>query len=225
MAEPIPEATTTSADAAPAAAPAEDEGPGIAGWWRIDLDSSGLQLWAGATHPLGGGSVALASDIYVFGTFGEFDIGPAITAGPALITPMLGFQADFAAQHAQALVPQLYTIVSGGSVYFESWIQIYLQDMFNDGQMDFFHTRDFLLFNVSDTVGLGPEIDINFALSNKPVNMDGEEKTVYFLPIGPHVKLAYGTGSVLELFVGYDVAAKSVDHDKLAGRFTFVQTF
>ena len=134
-----------------------------------------------------------------------------------------GFAIDFAPQHAASLIPQLYTIVNGGPVYFESWIQVFFQDMFNEGTLDYLHTRDFLLYNASDVVGIGAEIDINLALKNKETLT--ADKTVFYLPIGPHLKLAYGAGSTLELFVGYDVAAKDQGKDKLAGRFTFVQTF
>ena len=64
--------------------------------------------------------------------------------------------------------------------------------------------------------------DANLALNNKE-NVGDE--TVYWLPVGPHVKLNYGENSTLELFVGYDLVAKDQDKDDLAGRFTFVQTW
>jgi hypothetical protein len=226
--EPAAVEPVAKGDVAPVEAPPpEPEPSGITGWFRIDSDWGGLQLWAGASHPLSEG-LSLATDIYVFSgaeSYGEFDIGPAIAAGPVILTPMIGFQINFTTQRAFALVPQLYTIVDAGPVYFESWIQVYLQDMFSaddDTVIDFLHTRDFLLFKASDYVALGAEIDINFALKNKDLVND---KTVYWMPIGPHLKLNYGEASTLELFVGYDVAAKDQGKDKLAGRFTFVQTW
>jgi hypothetical protein len=196
----------------------------VTGWFRIDSDLGGLQLWAGAAHPLSD-TVSLATDIYVFGSLGEFDIGPAIVAGPVVITPMLGLQINWAAARAVALVPQLYTILDGGSVYFESWIQIYLQDMFVEGSLDYLHTRDFLLFKASDHVALGVEADLNIALKNGGVDVDGDEAEILWLPVGPHLKLHYGEGSTLELFAGYDIAAEDFDRSKLAGRITFVQTW
>jgi len=115
--------------------------------------------------------------------------------------------------------------VNGGAIYFESWFQFYIYAPFDDTATDYMHTRDFLLYNISDQVGLGVELDINLALSNKPLNADGDETALLFFPIGPHLKLFYGEGSTLELFVGYDIAADDFDKNKLAGRFTFVQTF
>src|SRR5258706_4823911 len=114
-AEPAPAAPAAAPEAAPAAAPAAPAGPTPApGWMRIDSDFFGLQLWGGGTLPLVDG-VGLAMDIYVnqnTASYGEFDLGPAITAGPLVLTPMIGFQMDWTTRRAAALVPQLY--VTGG---------------------------------------------------------------------------------------------------------------
>jgi hypothetical protein len=223
--EPAVEPVAKGDEAPVEAPPPEAEAPsGIAGWFRIDSDLGGLQLWAGASHPLGDG-LALATDIYVYGTVGEFDIGPAFSLGPAVLTPMVGLQIDWSEQKAISFVPQLYTIVDGGSLYFESWIQVFFNDMFVDDATNIFHTRDFLLFKASDYVAIGLEVDLNYAFSNAPTDADGEENAVVWLPVGPHLKLSYGEGSTLELFAGYDLAAESFDANKLAGRFTFVQTW
>jgi len=226
VAVPAQDSAANPPEAQPAA-PAEEPGSDITGWFRIDSDWGFLQLWAGAAHPLSEG-LSLATDIYVTGNLGEFDIGPAITLGPAVITPMLGLQIDWTKQKAAALVPQFYTIVDGGPVYFESWIQVYLYDVFDKSTLSFLHTRDFVLFKASDVVSIGVEGDLNLALSNKGTATypaDAHGKTVWWLPIGPHLKLKYGKTSTLELFAGYDVVAKDQGKDKLAGRFTFVQTW
>jgi hypothetical protein len=235
-AEPMPAPETTAVepvakgDEAPVEAPPpEEEAPsGTTGWFRIDSDIGGLQLWAGASHPLTD-RLSLATDIYVYGdasaSYGEFDIGPAISLGPIVLTPMIGFQINFTTQRAAAVVPQLYTILDAGPLYFESWIQIYIYDAFaadGDTTSDFLHTRDFLLLKLGDALAVGLEVDANFALNNK---MNFGDETVYWLPVGPHVKLNYGEASTLELFVGYDLVAKDQDKDDLAGRFTFVQTW
>jgi hypothetical protein len=236
-AEPMPAPETAAVepiakgdDAPVEAPPPEEEASGITGWFRIDSDGGGLQLWAGAAHPLTD-NLSLATDIYVYAgadaqSYGEFDIGPAIALGPVILTPMIGFQINFTAQRAAAVVPQLYTIIDAGPIYFESWIQVYLYDMFaadDTTALDFLHTRNFLLFKASDYLALGAEIDANFALTNKEEFAAGE--TVYWLPVGPHIKLNYGEASTLELFVGYDLAADDQGKDDLAGRFTFVQTW
>jgi hypothetical protein len=205
-------------------APVEDGGSDVTGWFRIDMDPSGLQLWAGATHPLSD-TVGLASDIYVVGSIGELDIGPTFTAGSLIITPMVGLAIDFAAQHAVSFIPQLYLIADGDAIYFEFWSQLFLSDMFQPAT-DYIHLRGFPLYKASEQVAIGVEVDANINIKNKPPNADmDDEVTLAWLPVGPHLKLFYGGSSTLELFVGYDVAAENTGNDKLAGRFTFVQTW
>jgi len=231
-AEPAPDYGATSAgsvDALPPPPPPEaEEGPGITGWFRIDSDFGNLQLWAGATHPLSD-SIGLASDIYVVGTVGEFDLGITIAAGPALFTPMIGIGFDWGQQKALFLAaPQLFTIVDTGGIYFESWIQLFLYDVFTSGVTDYLHLRKILLYEASDVVALGVEADFNIAVGNAPPNADmTDEQTLLWLPIGGHVKLNYGEASTLQLFLGYDVVGDDarLDGHNLAGRFTFVQTW
>ena len=118
--------------------------------FRIDDDYQfGIQLWAGATHSLGGG-VGLATDIYLAegepgvykgpgglpvanSWYGEFDIGPAFTFGPLSLTPMAGIGYDWGAKHVTALnLPQLYTILNTDSIYIESWIWTLLYSPFKE---------------------------------------------------------------------------------------------
>jgi hypothetical protein len=75
-------------------------------------------------------------------------------------------------------------------------------------------------------IAIGLEVDANIALKNAPVDAMGEELALYWLPIGPHIKMAAGASSTIELFVGYDLGPEEVNGDRrLAGRFTFTQTF
>ena len=69
---------TPPADAAPVDGEEEEEG-GTSGWFRIDTDGLQTQFWVGATHSVG--SFDIASDIYVVGSFAEFDIGPSFSIG------------------------------------------------------------------------------------------------------------------------------------------------
>ena len=65
----------------------EKEKEETAGWFRLDSDALGLQLWAGAVHSVG--PVDIASNIYVNSeSFGELDIGPAFSFGPVSLLPM-----------------------------------------------------------------------------------------------------------------------------------------
>jgi hypothetical protein len=221
--EPAPMAETQPAEMGPMPEPSRTTD--VTGWFRIDDDKGGLQLWAGATHPIG--DLSLASDIYVVGATGEFDLGLTFTVAEGLsMTPMVGYTFDFGLQQSANLaLPQLYTIYDGSSLYLESWIQVFFLSPFVSTATDYLHTRDFLLYKASHHVALGLEVDAEIALKNPPFKTDGTKAALYFLPVGPHFKIHYGAGSTLELFAGYDVMAKDQGKHQLAGRFTFVQTW
>jgi len=241
-----PAADASATPAAPAAAPATppaDAPP--ASYFRIDHDYAfGLQLWAGATYPLGEG-IGLASDIYIaevaaggyqdksrttyvpgFSWYGEFDIGPALTFGPLSLTPMVGIGFDWAAKHVNALnAPQLYTILNTDKIYIESWIWTFLYSPFKQQDFDnYFHTRDWILYKLSGTVAIGPQIELWTNLQDKVSGHKG----VTSLPVGGHVDLSYGTGNTLGLFVGYEANKFGRDlrgGNAAVGRFTFVHNF
>lgn len=215
---------------------ADEGGGGIDGWFRIDTDGLGTQIWVGATHDLGG--LAIATDIYVVGAEAEFDLGIAFDVGPVALLPMVGIVFDFSGQRTDGLiVPQLFTIIDAGGIYFESWIQIFLNGMFNEAddgtgtivkEMDYLYTRNFLLLGVSDDVQLGPQFELGFALTETPVNMDGDDAAIYYFPVGGRLNLAYGENNTLGLFLGYDVMGGETSEsapNNLAGRFTFIRTW
>jgi hypothetical protein len=215
------------------AKPAEPEDEPIPGWFRLDSDGLGLQLWAGATHSLG--PVDLATDIYVTsGTFGEFDVGPAIVAGPLTVTPMVGVGFDWGQKRTVSFIPQLYTILDVGPLYFESWIQTFLNSPLVAEANDDFYTRDFILVKLGSVIAVGPQVEATLALNH-------DRDTLASLPVGGHVNLNYGPADRLELFLGYEtqrqarqVATASLDpatgdprtRDRgLVGRFTYVHTW
>ncbi len=241
-----PEQAATEPPAPPAEAPApppaeaEPVSTPVPSYFRIDHDYLfGLQLWAGATYPLGD-SVGLATDIYIAENYpsvgvaedgsvsvaplswwGEFDIGPAFTFGPVALTPMVGIAFDWAAKKAVAINgPQLYTIVNTDSIYFESWIWTVLYSAFDkQGANDYIHTRNWLLYKANDTIGVGPQVEYTY---------DMEAKNTLAFPLGGHVELGYGSGNSLGLFLGYELK-KSVrdgaDGAGAEGRLTFVHNF
>jgi hypothetical protein len=227
-AAPAPEPTPAPEPAAapPAEAPAaEEESAAPPSWFRIDSDGFGVQLWAGATHDLG--AFQLATDIYVVGTIGEFDIGPAFTFadGAVALTPMVGAQFDWYQKRMVSLVaPQLFTIVNLDSIYFESWIQAFIYSPFTDGAegADTLYTRDFLLYKVSDMFAIGPNVELNYGF-------DAGEITS--LPVGGAAMVGYGTGNTLLLALGYETnedarATAGGSGDRaIFGRFTFVHYF
>jgi len=214
-----------AAPAAPAAEPAAAAPAGPAGWFRIDADASGYQLWAGATHPLGEG-IGLATDIYLAfpGSLAEFDIGPAITGGPFTITPMLGYQVNFAEKKSAAIVPQLYVTGGPDPIYMEFWFQNYLNELFTDGGGTWVYTRLFVDYKLSPLIGIGPEIEPTFLLN-------GDSGLKSFLVGGNAMLFSYGTNSTLQLFLGYEtkeeaqVGASGATDRKLGGRFSFVHNW
>ena len=201
-----------------------DEGNPVEGWFRIDTDGLGTQFWVGATHPVGG--IGLASDIYVVDTFAEFDLGIAVSYNSVSLLPMVGMGFDFGKQEAESLIaPQLFTIIDADPVYFESWIQVFFNDMFDEGEEDDFYTRNFLLYNISDQVAFGPQIEATLAIKNKPLNKDMEEASLIALPVGARLNLNYGENNTLGLFLGFDAVAEEFNKSKFAGRFTFIRTW
>jgi hypothetical protein len=194
-----PEAEATAA--APAAAP-EEEAASIPGWFRIDSDAVGLQLWAGATHDVGG--IALATDMYVGigpgGNFGEFDIGPAFTVadGAVVLTPMIGAAFCWNDKRACNLVPQFYAVGGFGPIYFESWWQLFLPSVFVEDASNTLYTRHFLTYNVIDDLGVGPAIEPTFGLNN-------DQDTLVSFPLGAIAKLNYGEGNTFFGFLGYEM--------------------
>jgi hypothetical protein len=222
--------TPTSAPAGtpePAAAAPAPAGPTPApGWMRIDSDFFGVQLWGGGTLPLTDG-VGLAMDIYVNQnaiSYGEFDIGPAITAGPLTLTPMIGMQMDWTNRRAAALVPQFYATGSLGPMYTEFWFQFYDYKMF-DGASNQINMRLFSDYKISDYVALGPEIDLNYDSVGLP-NSKGDIKKVYNLPIGPNLMFSnLGLNSSLIGFIGYETGDPTGHKNHATGRLTYVHNF
>jgi hypothetical protein len=207
---------------------AEDDS-GISGYFRTDTDAAGTAIWFGATHTLGG--LDMVSDIYVVGPTGEFDIGPAFTlteseSSSLSINPMVGLVFDFENQNVTTFVPQFYTFLTAGSIYFESWIQAFLNSPFDDEVEDAFYTRNFVLYSLSDVVSVGPQIE-------PLIDLDGDNSGLTSLPVGGRINLAYGDDNTLGLFLGYELKedarktmddeGKEVDLDGIVGRFTFVR--
>jgi hypothetical protein len=229
--------------AAPAAPPADEVFP--AAWTRVDVDFIGLQLWAGATHPLSD-TIGLATDIYLnaplYGgvqTLGEFDIGPAFTVGKYTLTPMLGFQADIWHHHANSLVPQFYITGGGGDpIYMELWVQNYENQVFNKAQgTNNLYFRYFLDFTLGKYMALGPEIEALIGLNKAgktpnayapdlgSLKSSGSPNTLVALPVGLNLNFTnYGKNNTLMIFAGYETT-KTETHNHLAGRLTFIHNF
>jgi len=174
-------------------------------WFRVDSDGLGLQLWVGTTNNIGG--IDIATDVYVLdyeGTsFGEFDIGPSFSVGPASFIPMIGIGIDWTSQRFASLIaPQLFTIVDGDfPIYFESWIQFFINEPFVEGAGSSFYTRDFLLYKVTGDFHIGPQFETSLALN------PSAEETLASLQLGGRINYnAHGDWQgLLGLYLGYEL--------------------
>jgi hypothetical protein len=196
----------------------EDSTP-VRGWLRFDVDREGPRIWVGAVHSLGG--IDFASDIYFNGAYAVLDVGVVLGFGPVSFLPMVGMGFNFAEGEAANIIgPQLFTIIDTDPIYFESWVQLYFNEVFGTyagelrGPGNEFYTRNFLLYNVSDHFAIGPQMELDYDFSSGNLTS---------LPVGGGVNVHYGEHNTLSLYLGYDTQA--ADTDRLAGRFTFIRTW
>ena len=222
-----------------------EEESGVSGWFRTDTDSLGTQIWFGGSYPMG--SISIDSDIYVVGTFAEFDLGvgiPAVDSDSLSLTflPMVGIGFDYETANGPSslIAPQLFTYLTAGSIYFESWIQGFFNTPFNeDGQVvnheigdddsvehmveddivvDSIYTRDFILYSLTDNVAVGPQVEATIDL--------GDDGGLGSLVVGGRINLAYGENNTLGLFVGFETQMDEGSEDSgLTGRMTFFRTW
>jgi len=169
-------------------------------------------------------TVGIASDIYVnSGFLGEFDLGPSFIAGPMVITPMLGLQADWANRRMNSFVPQLYITGGPDPIYMEFWFQNYENQIFDKTYgTNTAYFRFFIDMKLGKYFGVGPEIEPLVALND---NAKAGSKSLISFPVGANIMLSsYGRNNVLYIFGGYETQDTSND-SHLAGRLTFVHNF
>ncbi len=190
---------------------------GTSGWFRVDTDSLGTQFWFGATHTVGG--VDIASDIYVVGKFAEFDIGPSFSFGNLAITPMVGIGFNLETTNVESLIaPQLFTIWTPSKLHLESWIQGFVNSVFDDEGSDSLYTRNFALYKAGEAFAFGPQVEATLALNEAA----GEGLTS--LPFGLRTNIGYDKNNTLALFLGYETKSQD-DVDNVVGRFTFIRSW
>ena len=202
---------------------AAEEESSVSGWFRTDTDSLGTQIWFGASHsPSFLGSLSLDTDIYVVDTFGELDVGvgiPVVDSDSLSLSflPMVGIGFDYAAPNGPSslIAPQLFTYLTAGSIYFESWIQGFFNSMFDEEAGDSLYTRNFVLLSLNDTLSVGPQVE---------VTLDLTEGELGSLAPGLRANVAYGENNTLGVFVGFETQ-KGDDDTGITGRMTFVRTW
>ena len=201
-----------------------EEESGVSGWFRTDTDSLGTQIWVGASHsPSFLGSLSLDTDIYVVDTFGELDIGLGIPVADSdslslSFLPMVGLGFDYAAPNGPSslIAPQLFTYLTAGSIYFESWIQGFFNSIFDEEAGDSLYTRNFLLLSLNDTLAIGPQVEVTIDL--------GDDGGLSSLIPGLRANVGYGENNTLGVFVGFETE-KGDDDTGITGRMTFVRTW
>ncbi len=209
-----------------------EEDSGISGWFRTDTDSLGTQLWFGGSYPAG--SISIDSDIYVVGTFAEFDLGVGIPVADSdslslTFLPMVGIGFDYESANSPStlIAPQLFTYLTAGSIYFESWIQFFFNTPF-DYDDDILYTRDFLLYSITDNIAIGPQVEVGLILSalDEEDGTTGLDSLIVGGRINIRINMAYGENNTLGLFVGYETQLDEDSEDTgLTGRMTFVRTW
>ena len=206
----------------------EEEASGVSGWFRTDTDSLGTQIWVGASHsPSFLGGLSLDTDIYVVGTFGELDLGlgiPVVDSDSLSLSflPMVGIGFDYAAADGPSslIAPQLFTYLTAGSIYFESWIQGFFNTPF-DYDDDVIYTRNFVLYSINDTVAIGPQVEVAVTLAT----LSPEDGTgLSSLAPGLRANVGYGENNTLGVFVGFETQ-KGDDETGITGRMTFVRSW
>ncbi len=139
------------------------EKPGVSGWFQVDVDSLGTYFLIGASHPIGG--VSIASNIYVNDHLGEFDLGvslPAVKGEDVSLDllPMLGVGFDYTgADGPDALFPQFFAFLTTPKIYFFHWTIGTLSTVFDDTAVNELYTRNFLTYSLNDTIAIGPQVE------------------------------------------------------------------
>ena len=208
---------------------AEEDASGASGWFRTDTDSLGTQIWVGASHsPSFLGGLSLDTDIYVVGTFGELDLGlgiPVVDSDSLSLSflPMVGIGFDYESANGPSslIAPQLFTYLTAGSIYFESWIQGFFNSPF-DYADDSIYTRNFLLLSLNDTLSVGPQVEVTLDLTGGKISS---------IAPGLRANIGYGENNTLGIFVGFEAVPQEDDEGEeieqtgITGRMTFVRTW
>jgi hypothetical protein len=215
-----------------------DDGNYADAWLRLDADRVGLQLALGSTPSLGPldlaidvvasqaypGAVDPSQSVAYNAALGDdyraptvrLELGPALSWGGLFVLPKLGIGYDFERERFAPLVPQAIIIVQAGPAYLESWLQLFLYDLFEDGAQDSFYTRNQLLVALNEPLSLGVELDATIVVQN------GAGDAGRSFPVGVVGNVQVVRAVTLGLFLGYETQpeARNGRHDFAAGRLT-----
>lgn len=228
----LTQTSVSRADCLDACAGDDIEDP--SGHFRLDVDRFGLQAWALGQFPINN-DVAFAGNIYAiepgstttddsaraaWRPYSRVDTGVIFRLGVLELFPKLGLGMDFGTTDAVTLVPQLFAIVRGGPVHFETWNQFFISTLFESGAVDVYYTRNQLLVSPWSFIGFGVQMELTLAINNRP----GDIKMS--LPVGGTIQLQPSRTDVIQAFIGgeTDDGAANGGHG-LTGRLTYVHTF
>ena len=196
-----------------------EEKPGVSGWFQVDVDSLGTYFLIGASHPIGG--VSIASNIYVNDHLGEFDLGvsfPAVKSDSVSLdlVPMLGVGFDYTgADGPDALFPQFFAFLNAPDIFFFHWTIGTLSTVFDDESVNELYTRNYLTYSINDTISIGPQAEAVFVFADdldKPLKLN----------FGGRINIGYGTANTLGIYVGYETK-KEEGETGLTGRMNFTR--
>ena len=198
-----------------------EEKPGVSGWFQIDVDSLGTYFLVGANHPIGGGDVSIASNIYVNDHLGEFDLGvtlPVVKSDSVSLAlqPMLGVGFDYTGSDGpDALFPQFFAFLNAPDIFFFHWTIGTLSTVFDDESVNELYNRSFLTYSLNDTIAIGPQVESVFVFADdldKPLKLN----------FGGRINIGYGTANTLGIYVGYETK-KEEGETGLTGRMNFTR--
>ena len=199
------------------------EKPGVSGWFQIDVDVLGTYFLIGASHPVGG--VSIASNIYINDkdmdkNTGEFDLGvtiPVVTSDNVSLAlqPMLGIGFDYTgADGPDALYPQIFAFLNAPNIFFFHWTIGSVSTIFDDKSINDIYTRNYLTYSLNDTIAIGPQVEAVIGL--------GDESEIWSLTAGGRINIGYGIANTLGIYVGYETK-KTEGETGLTGRMNFTR--
>lgn len=212
--------STAFADSHETEGEAAEEKPSPSGWFQLNVDSLGTYFLVGASHPIGG--ISIASNIYVNDHLGEFDIGvpiPAVTGDnlSLIILPMLGVGFDYTtANGPDALFPQIFAFLPAGKIYGFHWTIGTVRSIFDDESLNEVYTRNYLTYALNETVAVGPQAEAVLGL--------GDGGGLWALNFGGRLNIGYGENNRLGIYVGYETK-KEEGETGLTGRMNFTRTW
>ncbi len=220
------ERTSPEAEAAgmsPEAEAMEEKSP-ITGWFQVDVDSLGSYFLIGASHPVGG--ISIASNIYINdvnkGKYtGEFDLGVTVPvvandSMSLLLQPMVGVGFDYkSVDNPDALYPQIFAFLNAGDIFLFHWTISTFSTIFDEDSTNELYNRSYLTYSLNDTIAIGPQVESVFVFAD-------ELDKPLLLNFGARLNIGYGKANTLGIYVGYETK-KGDEETGLTGRMNFTR--